>query len=148
MRGISHISRQVLIFARSIVFAFDPTDSDGHVVPVGKQTLTPSHIWYRPCSGIWQSVWLEFVPRHYISDLSISGDATGQVNLTVGTTKGKPSHVEVIVSEKVRSTSCGYFWVHVTDTSIADIEESIGYPQRVHRDTDRVQCTDTEALVS
>lgn len=84
------------------MFAFDPTDSDGHVVPVGKQTLTPSHIWYRPCSGIWQSVWLESVPRHYISDLSISGDAAGQVNLTVGTTKGKASHVEVIVSDKVR----------------------------------------------
>ncbi|KAK5693878.1 hypothetical protein LTR17_024944 [Elasticomyces elasticus] len=36
-----------------LVFVHDPTDSDGYVIPIGKQTLRPSHIFYTPCSGIW-----------------------------------------------------------------------------------------------
>ncbi|TKA29110.1 hypothetical protein B0A49_13783, partial [Cryomyces minteri] len=38
-----------------LVFVHDPTDSDPYVIPIGKQTLHPSHIFYTPCSGIWQS---------------------------------------------------------------------------------------------
>ncbi len=29
----------------------------------GKQTTQPRAIWYTPCSGIWQTVWMEPVPR-------------------------------------------------------------------------------------
>ena len=46
---------------KRLVFVSDPTDSAN--IPVGKQTLNPSHIFYRPCSGIWQQVWLEAVPK-------------------------------------------------------------------------------------
>ena len=28
-------------------------------------------MWYTPCSGIWQTVWLEPVPESYIRSLSI-----------------------------------------------------------------------------
>ena len=42
-----------------LVFVHDPTDSDPYVIPLGKQTLNPQHIFYRSCSGIWQSVWIE-----------------------------------------------------------------------------------------
>lgn len=38
----------------------------------GKQTLSPGGIWYTAQSGIWQTVWLETVPRSYISDLRIT----------------------------------------------------------------------------
>jgi hypothetical protein len=92
------------LFSPSIVFVHDPTDS--HVIPVGKQTLNPSHIWYRPCSGIWQSVFIESVPKDYVTDLHITGDASGQVNLTVNTSAKKPSVVEITVSEKVSITCC------------------------------------------
>jgi len=34
--------------------------------PYGKQTRTPHGMWYTPVSGIWQTVWLESVPREYI----------------------------------------------------------------------------------
>lgn len=87
-----------------IVFVHDPTDS--HIIPVGKQTLNPSHIWYRPCSGIWQSVFIESVPRDYVTDLHITGDASGQVNLTVLTSAKAPSVVEITVSEKVSVIRC------------------------------------------
>ena len=55
----------------------DPTDSDDYIIPIGKQTLNPSHIFYRPCSGIWQSVWIEAAPAEYITQLDIDGNADG-----------------------------------------------------------------------
>lgn len=39
----------------------DDTDSD--VYPKGKQTLKPGGIFYNPTSGIWQSVYLEYIPE-------------------------------------------------------------------------------------
>ncbi|KIW00152.1 uncharacterized protein PV09_08328, partial [Verruconis gallopava] len=83
-----------------IVFAFDPTDHHDYVIPVGKQTLRPSHIFYRPCSGIWQSVWIESAPKNYISQLTINGDASGNLNLSVSVTGSKHSSVEVAVFER------------------------------------------------
>jgi hypothetical protein len=57
------------------VFVFDPTDDAS--IPQGKQTKRLSHIFYTPCSGIWQSVWIETVPVNYISGLDVSADMTG-----------------------------------------------------------------------
>lgn len=59
------------------MFVFDPTDADGYVIPIGKQTRTPSHIFYRSCSGIWQTVWLESTPSTYITKLDLSADHNG-----------------------------------------------------------------------
>lgn len=38
----------------------------------GKQKLSPGGIWYTAQSGIWQTVWMESVPREYISGLRIT----------------------------------------------------------------------------
>lgn len=45
--------------------------SDGNIYAVGKQRRKPGDIWYTPQSGIWQTVWLEAVPKQYIEDLLI-----------------------------------------------------------------------------
>lgn len=82
---------------------FDPTDKDPHVIPIGKQTLNPSHIFYRPCSGIWQNVWIESTPDNYISELTINGDASGQLNLTVNASRSNESTVKVTVYDRVSS---------------------------------------------
>ena len=47
------------------VRVWDPSD-DGPQ-PRGKQIKNPHGIWYTPVTGIWQTVWLEAVPRTYIS---------------------------------------------------------------------------------
>ena len=47
--------------------------------PRGKQSLTPGGMWYTKVSGIWQSVWLEWVPETYIQSLDIQADMTGAV---------------------------------------------------------------------
>ncbi|KAJ5929161.1 hypothetical protein N7454_007009 [Penicillium verhagenii] len=68
-----------------LVFVHDPTDDGDYVIPIGKQTHRPSHIFYTPCSGIWQSVWIEAAPRSHISALDVDGNMHGQVNMTVHT---------------------------------------------------------------
>lgn len=84
----------------SIVFVFDPTNSDGYVIPTGKQVLNPSHIFYRPCSGIWQSVWIESAPTNYITDLSMNAAASGHMNLTINTAKNSSSSVKITVYDR------------------------------------------------
>jgi beta-galactosidase/beta-glucuronidase len=46
------------------VRVWDPTD-DGPQ-PRGKQVKKPEGIWYTPVTGIWQTVWLEAVPKTFI----------------------------------------------------------------------------------
>ena len=57
-------------------------DLRSHVLPYGKQTLTRGGMWYTPVSGIWQTVWLESVPRDYMESLDIRADQT-QAEITV-----------------------------------------------------------------
>ncbi len=47
-----------------VVGVWDPTD--GGPQPNGKQVVNPRGIWYTPVTGIWQTVWLESVPRTHI----------------------------------------------------------------------------------
>ena len=42
--------------------------------PYGKQTMRRGGMWYTPVSGIWQTVWLESVPREYVHALRIRAD--------------------------------------------------------------------------
>lgn len=61
-----------------LVHVYDPTDQDRVQIPIGKQTLNRGGmIWYTPCSGIWQTVWLESVPDRYITKLDLSADMNG-----------------------------------------------------------------------
>ncbi|MBQ8840479.1 MAG: glycoside hydrolase family 2 [Clostridia bacterium] len=43
-----------------------------HALPYGKQRHKRGGMWYTPISGIWQSIWLESVPYHYIKSLKIT----------------------------------------------------------------------------
>ncbi len=50
----------------------------------GKQSRRPGGIWYRPQSGIWQTVWLEIVPRVSVDALVLAPDLeSGSVVVTV-----------------------------------------------------------------
>ncbi|KAJ4414892.1 hypothetical protein N0V85_002960 [Neurospora sp. IMI 360204] len=78
----------------------DPTDEPGFYTPHGKQTRTPSHIFYTPCTGIWQSVWMESVPRdNYISDLDVAADMEGKVTMTVYSSSNTTTAVKVSILE-------------------------------------------------
>ncbi|OQN97822.1 hypothetical protein B0A48_16132 [Cryoendolithus antarcticus] len=83
-----------------LVFVHDPTDSDDNVIPIGKQTLNPSHIFYTPCSGIWQSVWIESAPAEYITEVQLSAGADGQVNATIHTSANSTSEVTITICDR------------------------------------------------
>jgi hypothetical protein len=52
-----------------VVAVTDPTDTNWQ--PRGKQINRPHGIWYTPTTGIWQTVWLEAVPKSYVESLTI-----------------------------------------------------------------------------
>lgn len=81
------------------VFVFDPTDLAGYVIPIGKQTKNPEHIFYRPCSGIWQTVWLESAPATHITQLDVKAAADGTATVNVHTSSnstGEPVEITVL----------------------------------------------------
>ena len=51
--------------------------------PYGKQTQNRGGMWYTPVSGIWQTVWLESVPKEYIRSLNIVNRG-GSVSIDTG----------------------------------------------------------------
>jgi len=72
-----------------IVKVYDPTDEG--IGPHGKQTLQPGGIFYTATSGIWQTVWLETVPEHYIQSLTITPNVdSGFVAVTVHANATEP----------------------------------------------------------
>jgi Glycosyl hydrolases family 2, sugar binding domain/Glycosyl hydrolases family 2, TIM barrel domain len=68
-----------------IVRVWDPTD-DG-TQPRGKQVKRPGGIWYTSVTGIWQTVWMEPVPRTHITRVRFTPDIDkGEVECLVEAT--------------------------------------------------------------
>ena len=64
-------------------------DSLDKKYPYGKQTDKRGGMWYTPVSGLWQSVWLESVPKEYICKLKFT-QIEGGVHLDVlGAARGE-----------------------------------------------------------
>ena len=86
-----------------VVSAFNPIRAD---VPdaqvIGKQRVKPGGIFYTGATGIWQTVWLEPVPKTYIANLKMAPDIdkqtlTLQVDVQGGTAQGT---IEVMDGKK------------------------------------------------
>ena len=61
----------------------DPTSTGEQ--PRGKQLMNPNSIWYTPVSGIWQTVWMEPVPKQgYIEEVKLTPELdSGRVRVDV-----------------------------------------------------------------
>ena len=57
--------------------------------PYGKQTMHRGGMWYTPVSGVWQTVWLESVPKRYIQKLNIENRGYSVTISTVPKLNGK-----------------------------------------------------------
>ncbi|MCS3732592.1 sugar-binding domain-containing protein [Mucilaginibacter dorajii] len=81
-----------------VVKVFDP--SDRGIGPHGKQVLNPGSIYYTPSSGIWQTVWLENVPRTYITAIKTTPDIDkGELRLNVTLNDAKANQqIDAIVT--------------------------------------------------
>lgn len=92
-----------------VVSVFDVT---GGMQPRGKQNLgaiaNPKGIRYTPCSGIWQTVWLETVPAAYVESLHIVPDVDGgAVAVTVSAKGGGKVKLTASMGDKTVATSEG-----------------------------------------
>ena len=64
------------------ICVFDPSETGTQLR--GKQRLQRGGMWYTAQSGIWQSVWLEFIPRTHVEELLLEPDVeTGALRVSV-----------------------------------------------------------------
>lgn len=56
---------------KNILEIFVTDELENKVLPYGKQKAKRGGMWYTPISGIWQTVWLESVPKRYIKEISV-----------------------------------------------------------------------------
>ncbi len=82
-----------------LVYVEDPTDEGNQ--PRGKQVLNPRGIWYTPVTGIWQTVWLEPVPKAHITDLQIIPDPDNNRFLFKAEAANIPDRSEDFIVAKV-----------------------------------------------
>ena len=74
----------------------DPTDSGTQAR--GKQTLKPGGMFYPAQSGIWQSVWYEWVPKNYVINYKITPEYN-KASVTFVLCSPKPfNHLEFRIS--------------------------------------------------
>lgn len=95
-----------------LVHVYDPTDLDRIQIPIGKQTLgRGGMIWYTPCSGIWQSVFLESAPTEHVAKLDLAAEMDGQINVTVHSSTNSSTSYEITIYEPystdVKATATG-----------------------------------------
>ena len=92
----------------------DPVDKGPQ--PRGKQVLQPESIWYTSVTGIWRGVWIEAVPKTYISstkqvpdidkkilslEVKVENPMKGDIVHVMASAEGK------VISEKEAETSEG-----------------------------------------
>ena len=71
----------------------DVTDNLETDLAFGKQKKNRGGMWYTPVSGIWQSVWIESVPKNHISSLRITPSFD---SITIETVGGEEEKAVVI----------------------------------------------------
>ncbi|MEX2443445.1 MAG: sugar-binding domain-containing protein [Alkalispirochaeta sp.] len=84
--------------------------------PRGKQSWqAPFSCWYRECSGIWQPVWIEFVPHQGINRVTsqssvtrIFGDGRGAGHLTVDVQPLDPADGTITVTLEHRGSELAF----------------------------------------
>ncbi len=76
----------------------DYTDRIGYAR--GKQSIEPSGMWYTAQSGIWQTVWMEWVPDVFVTDLKINPDIDGnKLNMIIKVSEMK-GHLDISSSNQ------------------------------------------------
>lgn len=93
-------------------------DNFSHKYPYGKQSRVSHGMWYTGVSGIWKSVWIEQVPKVYITKLRITPDekgfqytawlnteSEGEGEVCVGLDNGEEIRIKSYIS---RDTFTGY----------------------------------------
>ena len=78
------------------VRVWDPSD-DGPQ-PRGKQVKKPQSIWYTPVTGIWQTVWMEPVPKTYIASTKQTPDIDAKTITVIPTINDLQPNDQIVIS--------------------------------------------------
>lgn len=73
------------------IAAMDPLDPD---LPYGKQCYKRKGMWYTPISGLWKTVWLEWVPESYVESFRLTPSLTSVALDTVGGETSKTLEIQ------------------------------------------------------
>ena len=103
------------------------------VFPYGKQRIKRGGMWYTPCSGVWQTVWLEPVPEEHILDIRTRQDGADQIVSAVGAKYG-----EVLCEGKAYPLVNGECRVRIEDPLLWSPEEPNLYDFTVRSGEDEV----------
>jgi len=105
-----------------VVRVWDPSDEGPQ--PRGKQVNKPRGIWYTPVTGIWQTVWLEPVPKTYIESTRHVPDIDNQtLTVNVGIVNALPGD-KLNVAAWDGSKKVGGQEVSATEAAILTIPEA------------------------
>ena len=79
-----------------------------HKYPWGKQKQKNGGMWYTPFSGIWQTVWIESVPKEYITSLKITPELDSvEIEVHSNSDKNAVISVDTQNGEISENTCCG-----------------------------------------
>lgn len=108
-----------------MIQVWDPCDeSSAYEPPRGKQVRSPNGIWYTSVTGIWQSVWLEWVPERSIESVSFRANDNGKVAVTprVRGQVGAEATVEVAIHWPDTPDGPPAITAHVRPNATTEIE--------------------------
>ena len=109
-------------------------DLDDPTLPYGKNVKNPGGMWYTPVTGLWQTVWAEWVPETYIDSLDI------QVTLEVATITVTPQlDGEVLVEGKAYPLVAGKAVIAPEDPHLWTPEDPYLYHFSLTAGEDRVE---------
>lgn len=101
----------------------------------GKQRKKRGGMWYTPISGIWQTVWLEEVPREYIKGLWITPSLDSVKIETVGGTK----HKKLTFDGKVYEFNDSYIKIDIDEPKHWSPEDPHLYHFTIECGEDRIE---------
>lgn len=119
-----------------LVRANDPLD---HTEAWGKQKRNNGGMWYTPFSGIWQTVWMEAVPKEYITGIRLL-PTLDSVTVTVETTDDAETTVIVQTEDgELTKTFCNSTTLSVPNPKLWSPETPHLYPMTVLHGADRAE---------
>ncbi len=106
----------------------------------GKQKFARGGIWYTPQSGIWQTVWLEFVPKDYIKSLLITPLCdSSELEITTFCESGSFPCTVTVDSRTYETVSNNKTVIPMPDFIPWDCENPHLYPFTVEMGDDKVE---------
>jgi beta-galactosidase/beta-glucuronidase len=111
------------------VRVWDPTDEGPQ--PRGKQVKQPESIWYTPVTGIWQTVWLEAVPKTYIGSTRHTPDIDAKTVTVSADVQGSQAGDQLVISAWSGKNKVAEQTVAANDSAVLTVSNpELWSPQR------------------